>query len=55
MKNTQLVFITANHYRHTINTSKLESQLVWKVKELFGMGIVKTINWYLEKYDDQCY
>ena len=36
--------------RYAIDATKLENELGWKADENFDTGIVKTINWYLEKY-----
>ena len=36
--------------RYAINATKLENTLGWKADENFDSGIVKTIEWYLEKY-----
>jgi len=36
--------------RYAIDASKLENELGWKADENFDSGIVKTIEWYLEKY-----
>ncbi len=36
--------------RYAIDASKLENELGWKADENFDTGIVKTIEWYLEKY-----
>lgn len=36
--------------RYAIDATKLETELGWKADENFDTGIVKTINWYLEKY-----
>jgi dTDP-glucose 4,6-dehydratase len=36
--------------RYAIDATKLESKLGWKADENFDTGIVKTIEWYLEKY-----
>jgi dTDP-glucose 4,6-dehydratase len=36
--------------RYAINATKLENELSWKADENFDSGIVKTINWYLNKY-----
>ena len=33
-----------------IDASKLENELGWFADENFDTGIVKTIQWYLEKY-----
>ena len=30
--------------------TKLETQLKWKADENFETGVVKTVDWYLEKY-----
>ncbi|DAB29407.1 MAG TPA: dTDP-glucose 4,6-dehydratase [Sulfurimonas sp. UBA12504] len=37
--------------RYAIDATKLETQLGWKADENFDTGIVKTIEWYLEKYN----
>ena len=37
--------------RYAIDASKLENELGWKAEENFESGIVKTIKWYLNKYD----
>ena len=34
-----------------VDASKLENELAWKADENFDSGIVKTIEWYLEKYN----
>ena len=36
--------------RYAIDATKLEDKLGWKADEDFDSGIVKTIEWYLEKY-----
>ncbi len=36
--------------RYAIDATKLETQLGWKADEDFDSGIVKTIDWYLDKY-----
>ncbi|QKF66479.1 dTDP-D-glucose 4,6-dehydratase [Arcobacter venerupis] len=36
--------------RYAIDATKLENELSWKADENFDSGIVKTINWYLNKY-----
>jgi len=36
--------------RYAIDASKIETQLGWKADENFESGILKTIEWYLEKY-----
>ena len=36
--------------RYAIDASKLENELGWKADENFDTGIVKTIQWYLNKY-----
>lgn len=36
--------------RYAIDATKLENELGWKADENFDTGIVKTIEWYLEKY-----
>ncbi len=37
--------------RYAIDATKLEEELGWKADEDFDSGIVKTIEWYLEKYN----
>jgi dTDP-glucose 4,6-dehydratase len=37
--------------RYAIDATKLEDKLGWKADEDFDSGIVKTIEWYLGKYD----
>jgi len=36
--------------RYAIDATKIETELGWKAEETFDTGIVKTIEWYLEKY-----
>jgi len=36
--------------RYAIDATKLENELGWKADENFDTGIVKTIDWYLNKY-----
>ena len=36
--------------RYAIDATKLETELGWKADESFDTGIVKTIEWYLNKY-----
>ena len=37
--------------RYAIDATKLENELGWKADENFDTGIVRTIDWYLEKYN----
>ncbi len=37
--------------RYAIDATKIERQLGWKADENFESGILKTIEWYMEKYD----
>ena len=37
--------------RYAIDASKLENELGWRADENFDSGIVKTIDWYLGKYN----
>ena len=39
--------------RYAIDATKLENELGWKADENFDTGIVKTIEWYLRKYNIQ--
>ncbi|HIP60938.1 MAG TPA: NAD-dependent epimerase/dehydratase family protein, partial [Sulfurovum sp.] len=36
--------------RYAIDASKLENELGWKADEDFDSGIIKTVEWYLNKY-----
>tara|TARA_B110000003_G_scaffold42848_2_gene40215 strand:- start:22469 stop:23488 length:1020 start_codon:yes stop_codon:yes gene_type:complete len=49
----QISFVTdrpGHDYRYAIDASKLEDELNWKADENFESGILKTIEWYLNKY-----
>jgi dTDP-glucose 4,6-dehydratase len=37
--------------RYAIDATKLETQLGWMADENFDSGIVKTVDWYLKKYN----
>ncbi len=37
--------------RYAIDATKIENQLGWKADENFDTGIVKTVAWYLKKYN----
>ena len=39
--------------RYAIDATKLQNELGWKADENFDTGIVKTIEWYLRKYNIQ--
>ena len=50
----QITFVTdrpGHHFRYAIDASKIENELQWEAKENFETGIVKTIDWYLNKYN----
>ncbi len=36
--------------RYAIDAAKIETELGWRAEETFDTGIVKTVEWYLEKY-----
>jgi len=38
--------------RYAIDATKIETELGWKADENFDTGIIKTIEWYLDKYSD---
>ena len=38
-------------YRYAIDASKIEVDLSWSANENFETGIVKTVEWYLKKYN----
>jgi dTDP-glucose 4,6-dehydratase len=37
--------------RYAIDASKIENELGWKADENFESGILKTVRWYLRKYE----
>jgi dTDP-glucose 4,6-dehydratase len=37
--------------RYAIDATKIETELGWKADENFDTGIVKTVDWYLKRYD----
>lgn len=37
--------------RYAIDATKLENELGWKGNKIFDSGIVKTIEWYIGKYN----
>ena len=50
----QITFIEdrAGHdRRYAIDATKIETKLGWKADENFDSGIIKTIDWYLKKYN----
>jgi dTDP-glucose 4,6-dehydratase len=49
----QITFVTdrpGHDFRYAIDASKIENDLAWEASENFETGIIKTIEWYLEKY-----
>ncbi len=38
-------------FRYAIDASKIENELGWNAEENFESGIIKTIQWYLKKYN----
>ena len=49
----QINFVTdrpGHDFRYAIDASKIENNLAWKAEENFESGILKTIEWYLKKY-----
>ena len=38
--------------RYAIDATKLENELGWKADDNFDSGIIKTVEWYLEKYNE---
>ncbi len=50
----QIAFVKdrpGHDFRYAIDASKIEKELNWEAKESFETGILKTIHWYLEKYN----
>lgn len=39
--------------RYAVDATKIESELGWKAEENFESGILKTIQWYLNKYKNE--
>jgi len=51
----QITFVTdrpGHDRRYAIDATKIETELGWRAKENFETGIIKTIDWYLNKYTD---
>ena len=51
----QITFVKdrpGHDFRYAIDASKIERELGWKAAENFETGIKKTINWYLNKYEN---
>jgi dTDP-glucose 4,6-dehydratase len=49
----QISFVTdrpGHDFRYAIDATKIQNELGWKADENFESGILKTIDWYLEKY-----
>lgn len=49
----QITFVKdrpGHDFRYAIDASKIENELDWKADENFETGILKTIEWYLDKY-----
>ena len=49
----QITFVKdrpGHDFRYAIDASKIEKELGWKANENFETGILKTINWYINKY-----
>ncbi|MFP4844576.1 dTDP-glucose 4,6-dehydratase [Winogradskyella sp. PE311] len=50
----QITFVKdrpGHDFRYAIDASKIENNLGWKAIENFETGIIKTVNWYLNKYE----
>jgi dTDP-glucose 4,6-dehydratase len=51
----QISFVTdrvGHDFRYAIDASKIENELGWKAQENFESGIKKTIQWYVNKYQN---
>ncbi len=49
----QITFVNdrpGHDFRYAIDASKIEDELGWKADEDFKSGIIKTIDWYINKY-----
>ncbi|WP_345972465.1 dTDP-glucose 4,6-dehydratase [Sulfurimonas diazotrophicus] len=40
--------------RYAIDATKIETELGWRADEDFESGIIKTVEWYLKKYRNEC-
>ena len=38
-------------FRYAIDATKIENELGWKADENFETGLLKTVKWYLDKYE----
>ena len=50
---SQITFVKdrpGHDFRYAIDASKIETELGWKADENFETGIIKTVNWYINKY-----
>lgn len=50
----QITFVKdrpGHDFRYAIDATKIKSELNWTPKETFETGIMKTIQWYLQKYN----
>lgn len=50
----QITFVKdrpGHDFRYAIDASKVEDELGWRAKENFETGILKTVEWYLNKYE----
>ena len=53
---TQIKFVSdrpGHDFRYAIDASKIKNQLGWAPNEDFESGILKTIDWYLDKYNKE--
>lgn len=51
----QITFVNdrpGHDYRYAIDATKIKNELRWEAQENFETGIVKTINWYINKYSN---
>lgn len=51
----QITFVSdrpGHDYRYAIDATKIENQLGWQAQENFETGILKTVNWYINKYSN---
>ena len=51
----QISFVSdrvGHDFRYAIDASKIENELGWKAQENFESGIKKTVQWYVNKYQN---
>mgnify|MGYP000458784104 CR=1 FL=1 len=50
LRGAKIVFVDIRPDTMNIDETKIENELGWQANETFDTGIIKTVNWYLNKY-----